>query len=206
MILGCAILVSAFLAPWWTRGFTYNFDEQDNPRSEVESGYEGVYYNYYPFRTPGFSGQGFSTDASRETATAMLGIGLLVCAAFVAAGLIVRWAMTTQRIEQDDTAPVYLAIGAFIAGLFTVLWGAFFLPLAGAGGGWLYGDEPGSPSGEGFGGNDGIESSRYANAGFFLGVVGAVGFPAYLWLDAARVRAASGETMTVQVGSTKLTF
>ena len=69
-----------------------------------------------------------------------------------------------------------------------MLWGAFFLPLLGPNPGWLYGEEGQFP--EGFDGDEGVvESTRFANVGFFLGIVGAVGYPAVLWFDAARTRA-----------------
>src|SRR5688572_15644933 len=123
-LLGVAVLASAFLAPWWTRGFTVQWDEDDNPRSAVTAGVEGVYHNYGPFRTPtGSQIQGLggdSVDSGRETAVAVLGIGLLVTTLFVAANIAVRWMMVTGRLETDHHAPVYLAIGAFIAGIFTV--------------------------------------------------------------------------------------
>lgn len=211
-LLGVAILVSAFLAPWWTRGFTIDWDEDDNPRSTFTAGIEGVYHNYGPFRTPsGSQIQGLggdSVDSGRETAVAILGIGLLACTLFVAANLAVRWMMATGRLETDHSAPVYLAIGAFIAGVFTVLWAAFFLPLAGPGGGMLYGEEPeeGNADDFGFDGDGSFEVARYANAGFFLGIVGAVGFPAYLWADAARTRALAGYTSTAKGSSAPLSF
>jgi hypothetical protein len=112
--------------------------------------------------------------------------------------------MAAERMETDLNTPIYLAMGAFIAGIFTVLWAAFFLPLAGPGGGWLYGDEPDmeETEGPGDGGFVQYEVSRYANVGFFLGIVGGIGFPAYLWADATRTRALAGGAPVTATPST----
>lgn len=197
VLLGATVLVGALLAPWWTRGM--NMDEETLYDAESDDGEdlalevaffgfpvgsEGLYLNYGAFHTP--SQGSISFDSGRETATAVLGIALVGCLVFCAAAVLVRIAMAAGWIETSDDAPVRLSIVAFILGLFAVLWGAFFLPLAGDNPGWLYGEEPAEDI---LAESDIVEATRYANAGFFLGIVGAVGFPAYLWFDAARVRA-----------------
>lgn len=190
VLLGAVVLFGALVAPWWTRGM--NIDEEQLYENDGDMwfvgfwpGSEGIYYNYGAFQTPSNGNGGISTDAAREPATAILGIGLVLCAAFVVAGVTVRWLMARGTLETSHDAPVRLAICAFVAGLFAVLWGAFFLPLVGDNPGMLYGEEP---AGEDFE-TDVLETTRYANVGFFLGIAGAVLFPAYLWFDAARVRA-----------------
>lgn len=158
-------------------------------RLGVAPGAEGIYFNYGPFTTPGF--QGTSFDAGREAAVAVLGIALLTCSLLCATVVALRWLTATGRVGPNPHVPVRLAIAAFLAGLVAVLWGAFFLPLAGDNPGMLYGDEdPQSLSDD----TEGIlETTRYANVGFFLGIAGAIGFPAYLWIDAARARFLAGE-------------
>lgn len=196
VLLGATVLLGAFLAPWWTRGMDVDehklyapVDGEDDGTSFSILGFwpgtEGIYYNYGAFHTP--SNGGVSSDSGREAAVAVLGIGLALCAAFAAVSLAVRWMMARGVLELSYDAPVRLAICAFVAGIFAVLWGAFFLPLAGDNPGMLYGEEP---SHDVFAQTEGIlETARYANVGFFLGIVGAVVFPGYLWFDAARVRA-----------------
>lgn len=194
LLLGLTLLLGALVAPWWTRGMDVDEEKLDEATdgdggsfgfAYLVPGAEGLYLNYAPFRTPG---QGTVTyDAGREAATSVLGLGLVACLVFAGSALLVRWLMVTGRLEENLDAPVRLAIVAFIAGVFAVLWGAFFLPLAGDNPGMLYGDERPSNLGDN---SDGIlETTRYANVGFFLGIVGAVGFPAYVWLDASRTRA-----------------
>ncbi len=196
VILGAAVLSASLVTPWWTRGFTEDFND-NNPRPEG-MGAEGFSFNYRPFGTPGGIA-GFSTDAGRETATAVLGISLTVCMLFAAAVGVLRLGMHLGWIETNHDAPVRFAIMAFIVGVFAVIWGAFFLPLLGPNPGMLYGEE-GEDQGVDFftGDQDFTEASRYANVGFFLGIVGAVGFPAYLWFDAARTRALSGTGTTTR--------
>jgi hypothetical protein len=199
VLLGATILLGALVAPWWTRGMDideeqlYETDEDGETDADLYSllllgigpGSEGRYYNYGAFSTP--TSNGMSTDSAREPAVAILGIGLVLCAVFAVAGLVVRWMMARGTLEVSYDAPVRLAIGAFLAGTFAVLWGAFFLPLAGDNPGMLYGEEP---SEDAYQVTEGVwETVRYANVGFFLGIAGAVLFPAYLWFDAARVRA-----------------
>lgn len=194
VILGATLLFAATITPWWTRGFTYDFDDE-NPRpfGNVQ---EGGYVQYRPFATPG-SLAGFSTDGQRETATAILGISLLLCGIFAAATTALRLAMRFGKLETDHDLPVRFAMTAFILGLFAVLWGAFFLPLLGPNPGWLYGEEGEFP--EGFDDEEAqgvVESTRFANIGFFLGIAGAVGYPAVLWFDAARTRALAWHSAT----------
>lgn len=186
ILVGATLLLAATITPWWTRGFTYDFsDDQPRPFGEV---YEGAYVQYRPFATPG-SLAGFSTDGQRETATAVLGIALVLCGLFAWATTGLRLAMRFGRLETDHDLPVRFAMTAFLLGLFAVLWGAFFLPLLGPNPGMLYGNEGEIP--EGFDADDFnfVESTRFANVGFFLGIAGAVGYPAVLWFDAARTRA-----------------
>ena len=201
VLLGAALLVGALVAPWWTRGM--NVDEEQLSENDGDMwfvgfwpGSEGIYYNYGAFQTPSNGNGGTSTDAAREPATALLGVGLVLCAAFVVAGVTVRWLMARGTLETSHDAPVRLAICAFVAGLFAVLWGAFFLPMSGDNPGMLYGEEPFDDDFE----TDVLETTRYANVGFFLGIAGAVLFPAYLWFDAARVRALHTYGWTASAG------
>lgn len=205
VLVGAAVLSASLVTPWWTRGVTEDFND-DNPRPEGAA-VEGFYVQYRPYMTPA-SPAGFSTDAGRETATAVLGIALTVCSLFVAAIGVLRLGMHFGWIETNHDVPVRLAIVAFIVGIFAVIWGAFFLPLLGPNPGMLYGNE-GTDSGNDFftgSEQDFTESTRYANVGFFLGIVGAVGFPAYLWADAARTRALSGTTNPKRSTSSEPTF
>lgn len=209
VLVGGALLGAALITPWWTRGLTYDWDEQDNPRP-VGGMYEGAYVQYRPFATPG-SLAGFSTDGSRETATAVLGVALVICALFAWATSILRIAMRFEWVETNHDLPVRFAIIATILGIFAVVWGAFFLPLLGVNPGWLYGDEAqGGADNSQVQNGDGqtiIESTRYANVGFFLGIIGGVAYPAALWFDAARTRALNtiGTTMTM-ASRTPITF
>lgn len=207
ILFGIAIVVGAFLTPWWTRGLTLNHDcayadpaaptppgcrinGNNNGNSNFGfsgtglNGAEGVYLNYGIFHTPtdGLIG----TDASRETAAGILGVGALLCVFFVAASQVIRFLAETGRIVCSPNLAVRLAIAGFATGLFTVLWGAFFLPLLGNGPGMLYGNN--IPGGIPAPFDRIIQDSRYANAGFFLGIVGFVFVPAYLWADAHAAR------------------
>ncbi|MES2153906.1 MAG: hypothetical protein V4510_02105 [bacterium] len=199
LLLGVAVVIGAFVAPWWTRGVTLNHDcayneaAQDCPRSSGGvsfggagvPGIEGLFLNYGPFHTPTASGIG--TDASRETATSVLGIGAVTATLFAVAGLVVRGLTATGRITTSANLPVRLAIVAFSAGLFTVLWATFFLPLLGNGPGMLWGSN--------FSGSQNLGifyDSRFANVGYYLGIIGFVGLPAYLWVDAVAARNATG--------------
>lgn len=189
-LVGAVVLSASLVTPWWTRGLTIDWDEDDNPRP-IGTPAEGFYVQYRPYSTPG-GFAGLSTDAGRETATAVLGIALTLCAAFAAAAGALRVGKRLGWLDVSDDAPVRFAIGAFIVGTFAVLWGAFFLPLLGPNPGWLYGEEAQVSPEETFDGGDGatfIEDVRYANVGFFLGIVGGVAFPAFLWYDAAQARA-----------------
>lgn len=186
ILVGATLLFAATITPWWTRGVTYNFnDEIERPFGAV---YEGGYVQYRPFATPGSIG-GFSTDGQRETATAILGIALVLCALFATATTALRLAMRFNKLETDHDLPVRFAMTATLVGLFAVLWGAFFLPLLGPNPGLLYGNEGELPPGADDEELQIIESTRFANIGFFLGIVGAVAYPAVLWFDASRTRA-----------------
>lgn len=187
VLVGATLLFAAMITPWWTRGITVDWDEQDNPRP-VGPAYEGLYVQYRPFATPGSIG-GFSTDGARETATAVLGISLVLCSLFATATTALRLAMRFGKLETDHDLPVRFGITATLLGVFAVLWGAFFLPLLGPNPGWLYGDEADFDPSQLPDGTSFVESVRYANVGFFLGILGAVAYPAALWFDAARVRA-----------------
>ena len=203
VILGTTLLLAAFVTPWWTRGMNVdqNKAEKQGDGGTFGSvpGVEGIYLNYGPFHTPG--GLGFTTDASRETATAVLGIGLLACTLCILTANVLRWLMATGRIQNNYDAPVRLAIVAFVCGVFAVLWGAFFLPLAGANPGMLYGKEYGSNLSQQSNGI--VEATRYANAGFFLAIIGAVLYPGYLWADAHRTRAVLGDSTNSWVADTE---
>ncbi|HLF16913.1 MAG TPA: hypothetical protein VI796_05745 [Candidatus Thermoplasmatota archaeon] len=206
IVLACGVILGASLiTPWWTRGFNINWDEDQNPRP-AEAPVEGLYVNYRPYATPGSAG-GFSTDAGRETATAILGISLTLCALFVVAASVLRVAMRMGWVETNHDTPVRFAIGAFVVGLFAVLWGAFFLPLLGPNPGMLYGGES-DQTVQDFGEEDFafVESTRYANVGFFLGIVGAVGFPAFLWADAVRERNEAGTSTASRTGRASPSF
>lgn len=206
VLVGAVVLSASLITPWWTRGVTVDWDEDDNPRP-AGAPTEGFYVQYKPYMTPA-SPAGFSTDAGRETATAVLGIALTLCAAFVAAAGGLRLGKRLGWIEVGDDAPVRFAIGAFIVGTFAVLWGAFFLPLLGPNPGWLYGEEAQMSEEEAFGeeGASFIEDVRYANVGFFLGIVGGVAFPAFLWYDAAQARALNWTGQSTRSAPGTLTF
>ncbi|MEK6975951.1 MAG: hypothetical protein AABY18_06380 [Candidatus Thermoplasmatota archaeon] len=187
VLVGATLLFAATITPWWTRGITMDYDSEDNPRPFGEA-YEGIYVQYRPFATPA-SLAGFSTDGQRETATAILGVSLVLCGLFASATTALRLGMRFGKVETDHDLPVRFAMTAFILGLFAVLWGAFFLPLLGPNPGWLYGDEGELPEDFDEGDLQGTKATRFANVGFFLGIAGAVGYPAALWFDASRTRA-----------------
>ncbi len=203
ILLGAVILGGAIISPWWTRGT--NVDEEKAQEFDDDlavPGTEGLYFNYAPFRTPG--GGTISFDAGRAAAVAILGIALVGCGLFAFTATAARYLMATGRVEMNHNAPVRLAIVATICGIFAVLWGAFFLPLMGDNPGMLYGDERPETLGAD---SDGIvETTRYANVGFFLGIVGAVVYPAYLWADAARVRNAHLDTTAANWTAAKATY
>lgn len=198
VLVGATLLFAATVTPWWTRGLTMQWDDEENPRPTGYA-YEGFYVQYRPFATPG-SLAGFSTDGQRETATAVLGVALVLTGLFATATTVVRTGMRLGKIETDHDAPVRFAIIATILGAFAVLWGAFFLPLLGPDPGWLYGDE-GTNTVTTEDGVEFIESARFANVGFFLGILGAVGYPAALWFDAARARALATQGTTTSAAS-----
>jgi len=131
--------------------------------------------NYGPFHTP--SVQGVGTDASRETAVSVLGIGAFTATLFAAASLAVRGLAAIGRITAHPSTAVRLAIIAFAAGLFTVLWGTFFLPLLGNGPGMLWGSNFSGDASLGM-----YFDSRYANVGYYLGVLGFVALTPVLGL------------------------
>lgn len=187
VLVGATLLFAATITPWWTRGYTLDFDDQDNPRPPGAP-YEGGYVQYRPFATPA-SLAGFSTDGERETATAILGIALVLCALFAWATTALRLAMRFGKVETDHDLPVRFAVTAFLLGLFAVLWGALFLPLLGPNPGLAYGAEGEGDAAAELEADGFVESKRFLNVGFFLGVVGALGYPGLLWFDAARTRA-----------------
>lgn len=184
VVVGSAVLFSALVSPWWTRGVNLE-DTPQFPASERPPGVEGIYANYSPFRTPGAIA-GFTTDGSRAMAVAILGLGLVLCQAFAWTHLVIRRGMERGTLEENPDIPVRFAIAAFICGAFAVLWGALMLPLLGNNPGFLWGTEYGSTL---VAETDGILSeTRYANAGFYLGIVGAMAYPALLWAQAASAR------------------
>ncbi len=201
VVLGLAFLAGALVSPWWTRGVTLHSVCGGRSSSACDSdaqrppAIEGEYLNYAPFRTPG-EVVGFTSDASRASAVSVLGIALVVAAAFAVLHVAARIAMRQGWVTLDHDVVVRLAIAAFMAGAFAVLWGALFLPLLGTGPGMMWGTEYGSAN---FSGGQ-TTVTRYANAGFFLAIIGAVGFPAYLWVDASVERSQS--RLRTQLGAT----
>ncbi len=183
VLVGTAIVIAAFLAPWWTRGISIEYNDEENPRQIP--GFDQPSLSYGPFSTPGAGG--FSADGSREAAVSVLGIGFVLTTGLVTGSLWLRGLARTGRIDVNPDVAVRMTIAAFITGLFTVIWAAFFLPLLGTNPGWLYGQELGSGVLDGV---DFVEDVRYANAGFFLGIVGLVMYPAFLWADASASRTA----------------
>lgn len=203
LLIGVALVIGAFVAPWWTRGLTLNHDcaygspqdqatacPQSNSRnSGLNSGLtipgsEGLYLNYGPFHTPSLLGAG--TDASRDTATSVLGIGAVLATLFLGASLALRALAGMGRISAHPSVAVRFAIAAVGAGIFTVLWATFFLPLFGNGSGMLWGHNFNYD----FGSNV-VYDSRYANVGYFLGIIAFVGVPVYAWVDASQARMAA---------------
>lgn len=185
-IIGTSLLLGSMLTPWWTRGLTTTYNDA-NPRPQ---GFpvEGFYASYGPFSTPG-SFSGFSTDAGRATAVAVLGIALSICIACVLVYHGLRIGRALGRVETSPDVPTRFAIAATLLGSFAVLWAALFLPLLGPNPGWLYGTE-GQSSGP-IGPSQFVEGVRYANVGMFLGLLGAVAYPVYLWIEAATERRAA---------------
>jgi hypothetical protein len=137
-----------------------------------------------PFQTPGAGT--VTTDASRAAAVAVLGIGFLISALFASASVTSRLLMKTGRLEHNPGIAATFAMVSFVAGVFTIVWAAFFLPLLGNNPGWLYGSE--LPTAVANSMPPGWAETRYANAGFFLGILGTIAYPAYLWADANRAR------------------
>lgn len=195
-IFGTVLLAAAMVSPWWTRGLTVQFNAQ-NPRPPGMIA-EGFYASYGPYSIPGtFSG--FSTDAGRATAVAILGAAMTMCIVCVLAVNLLRILRAQDRINTSDDVPVRLAITAALFGTFAVLWAAFFLPLLGPNPGWLYGTE-GAVNAQNFGtAAQFFETTRYANVGFFLGIAGAVIYPALLWIEAHTERTAR---QTVSISNT----
>lgn len=180
VLVGLSLVIAAFTLPWWTRGMTLSEDGA--------AGMEGQYFNYGPFQTP--SQGGFSTDGSREAAVGVLGVAVALATLLVLGAFVLRAAMRWDRVERNHDRPVRLAIGAFWIGLFAILWAGLVLPAAGTNPGFLYGEEGGSdPDMAQAMADAGVTMTRYANVGFFAGILAFAGLPAYAWLDAARTRA-----------------
>lgn len=195
VLVGTAVLIASFMAPWWTRGVSIDYNDE-NPR--FVPGFDQPALSYGPFSTPGAGG--FSADGSREAAVAVLGIGFVLTAGLIAGSLWLRGLHRAGKLDVNPDVAVRLCIAAFLTGTFTVIWAAFFLPLLGNNPGWLYGQElsPIALEGVSF-----AEDARYANAGFFLGIVGLVFYPAFLWADAAATRTA--EILGTTTKATKTT-
>jgi hypothetical protein len=183
VILGGAFVLASFATPWWTRGMNVESDNDGNQGGGLP-GTEGLYFHYGPFSTPG--GGGVSTDASRETVTGVLGILMVSSTAFVSASFVIRHLHRRGTIEASPSLPVGLAIAGFGLGFAAVLTGLLFVPLMGSNPGFAYGDE----DSQGVDGASGglIESTRYANAGFFFGIIAFIAYPTYAWVDAAASR------------------
>ncbi len=186
VLLGVALVIAAFSSPWWTRGLTLDKEGLEDSEWFFPPGSEGNYYDYGPFQIPA-SAAG-SSDSGRAAAVAILGVAAVVATLFIAAHLVLRYLSFRDKVAVDSSVPVRLAIAAVLVGAFTILWAGLFLPLAGPNAGFLYGDEP-APSGSFFNNDEApFQVTRYANAGFFFGIVAFVAFPAYLWVDASASR------------------
>lgn len=199
VLLGITMIVASFFTPWWTRGFSIDWNDSSNPRPTEMAAFEGMYWSYGPFQTPGAGS--VSIDGYREFAAAALGIVLVLSSLFVSAHLALRWGMHTGRIEADDNLPVRFAIAAFWLGLAGFLVAAFLLPVAGPNPGWLYGEEAGASVNFDGDGQTFVEDVRFANAGFFIGLLAFVAYPAWLWADAARTRAMNAVGTTTRTGA-----
>lgn len=196
VLIGIALIVAAMVSPWWTRGLSFEYGdgsdgepatfEERGPPERFIPGLDQAAVSYGPFSTPGAGG--FTTDASRATAVAVLGIATLLAGLMASASVSSRLLMRVGRIEVDHDAPVRFAIAAFLLGVFAIVWAGLFLPLLGQNPGWLYGTEINVEAA--FGASDArwIEDVRYANVGFFLGILAFVAYPAWLWSDAALAR------------------
>jgi len=191
VVLGTSLVIGAFTAPWWTRGMDFDPVEEE---TNFPPGMQGQYYHYGPFVTPG-DGQ-ISFDASREGVVALLGVLGVATVGFLVASVLVRWAARAGRVGTDSNAPVRLSILAFLTGTAAVLIGGLFVPLLGQDPGFLWGDEDVTGTiAEQQGATEFFETTRYGNAGFFLGILAFVALPAFAWADAATVRALSLEAL-----------
>ncbi len=186
VLVGVAVVIAAFASPWWTRGFTVDTDAEEDSFF-IFPGAEGAYLEYGPFSTPG-SERGFSTDSGRATAVAVLGIAAVIATLFMGAHVVLRSMGALGRVKVDRNVPVRLAMAAALVGTFTILWAGLFLPLAGPNPGFLWGEEE-SAQGAFASEYSSIKVTRYANAGFFFGMVAFVALPAYLWVDSSAARA-----------------
>ncbi|HET6397963.1 MAG TPA: hypothetical protein VFH47_00235, partial [Candidatus Thermoplasmatota archaeon] len=163
MILGSTLVLASFATPWWTRGVNI-----ETPDDEANAIVEGMYVHYGPFNTPG-SRAGFSTDASRETVTGLLGVLMVASALFVSASFMVRALRASGRIECSADLPVALAITGFALGVAAVLTGILFVPLMGSNPGFMWGTEGSAAARDGLGAAG--EFTRYGNAGVFFGIL-----------------------------------
>lgn len=189
------LLVTAMFAPWWTRGYTIDHGSDATPEQKAMEGPSGfidtITVSYYPFVTPSFGP--FQFDSIREIAVTVTGIALVLCAVFVMAHNLTRWGIRTGRINASPGLPIKFAIASFWLGLIGV--GSVLLwPFLGQNIEGIYSFDQLFPP-DGFeGGEDGpvtvIKEAEYLNVGFYVGILGFIAYPAYLWINAASVRQA----------------
>ncbi len=181
------IIATSMFTPWWTRGYTVEYEDGATPGDEFPVFVDTLTVSYYPFSTPNYGP--FQFDSVREAAVTITGIAVAVAGALIVAHNLVRAGVRTGRVAVDPGVPVKLAIAAFLIGAFGVLF-ALLWPFMGVNGDGIFSAD----TVEG-GGDDVwlVEDRSFLNAGFFLGVVGFMLYPAYLWVDAHLNRAARQE-------------
>ena len=128
-----------------------------------------------------------------EHAVTVTGIAVALCAVFAAASNIVRWGIARGRIDADDGMPVKLAIVALWFGLFGVLF-VLLWPYIGINGEGYYASQTVFEDGSGDGQVLLVQDREFLNVGFYVGILGFVAYPAYLWADAHAAREAKNAT------------
>ncbi len=185
VVVASVILLSSLITPWWTRGYTIDYAD-DQPDTDTAPVFVDTFtVSYYPFQTPAFGP--FQFDSVREAAVTITGIAIALSALLALGHNLVRWGIRTGRVDTDLGVPVKLAIASFLVGAFGVLF-ALLWPFMGINSDGIFSADAV------FGGDapDGVlvEDQSFLNAGFFLGILGFMMYPAYLWVDAHLNRAA----------------
>jgi hypothetical protein len=180
--VGALLIVTAFTTSWWTRGYTVEHGDDASAGDDFPAFLDTLTVSYGPFSTPSFGP--FQFDSVREVAVTVTGIAVALAAIFATASMAVRWGVSRGRVDADDGVAVKLAIASVWLGLFGVLF-VLLWPFIGVNGDGYYSSE------EVFGGDGSamlVENKEFLNVGFYVGILGFVAYPAYLWYAAHAAR------------------